>query len=96
MREVLARLGVDAPHVLFGHTHRSGPWPADDAGEWRTPSGTRLLNTGSWVYQRHFLSERPNDSPYWPGTAVVLDDGEPPRLVRLLGERQHRDLAPPA
>ena len=28
IREVLRRLGVTAPHVLFGHTHRSGPWPA--------------------------------------------------------------------
>ena len=30
-----ARLGVAAPHVLWGHTHRSGPWPRDDPAEWR-------------------------------------------------------------
>ena len=59
-------------------------------------AGTRLLNTGSWVYQPHFLSSTPNQSPYWPCTAVVLDDdGEPPRLVRLLGDRGHAELRPP-
>jgi peptidoglycan/xylan/chitin deacetylase (PgdA/CDA1 family) len=26
---------VDAPHVIFGHTHRAGPLPADAPGEWR-------------------------------------------------------------
>ena len=95
MSEALRRLGVSAPHVIFGHSHRSGPWPRDDHAEWRTANGTRLLNTGSWVYQRHFLSERPNGSPYWPGTAVRVDGDAPPRLIRLLGERGHRELAPP-
>ena len=95
MSEAAARLGIAAPHVVFGHTHRSGPWPGDDASEWTTPSGTRMLNTGSWVYQRHFLSERPYASPYWPGTAVLIEDSAPPRLVRLLGERGHDQLAPP-
>ena len=97
MREVLRRLGLGAPHVIFGHTHRSGPWPRDDLAEWATTGGTRLHNAGSWVYQPHFLSAEPNASPYWPGTAVVLDgDAAPPRLIRLLGERGHRELRPPA
>ena len=94
--EVLRRLDVRAPHVVFGHTHRSGPWPLDAAGEWTAPTGSRLTNTGSWVYQPHFLSARPNESPYWPGTAVLLEDGEPPRLIRLLGDRGHPELAAPA
>jgi hypothetical protein len=96
IREVLRRLGVTAPHVIFGHTHRSGPWPVDDQGEWMTATGTRLHNTGSWVYQPHFLSDAPNASPYWPGTAVVVEDGGPPRLIRLLGDRGHPDLSVPA
>jgi hypothetical protein len=96
IREVLRRLGVTAPHVVFGHTHRSGPWPRDDAGEWTTAAGTRVVNAGSWVYQPHFLSTEPNASPYWPGTAVAVDDDGPPRLIRLLGERGHRELRPPA
>ena len=94
MREVLRRLGVDAPYVLFGHTHRSGPWPQDDAAEWTTPAGSHLVNTGSWVYQPHFLSAEPNASPYWPGTAVELDTDGPPRLLRLLGDRGHPELRP--
>jgi calcineurin-like phosphoesterase family protein len=94
IREVLRRLGVTAPHVLFGHTHRSGPWPSDDPLEWTTAAGTRVVNTGSWVYQPHFLSQEPNASPYWPGTAAVVEDTGPPRLIRLLGDRTHRELQP--
>lgn len=30
MREVVGRLGIDAPHVIFGHSHRTGPLPGDD------------------------------------------------------------------
>jgi len=95
IREVLRRLGVVAPHVLFGHTHRSGPWPRDDPEEWMTAAGTRILNTGSWVYQPHFLSATPNASPYWPGTVALVEDDGPPRLIRLLGDRGHRELRPP-
>jgi hypothetical protein len=96
MREVARRLGIAAPHVLFGHTHRSGPWPTDDGEEWVTAAGSRLHNTGSWVYQPHFLSERPNASPYWPGTAILVEDAGPPQLVRLLGDQVgHRELEPP-
>jgi hypothetical protein len=96
MSEVLRRLGVRAPWVLWGHTHRAGPWPGDDPEEWRTPEGSRLLNTGSWVYQPHFLAGGPADSPYWPGSAVVVEAEGPPRLIRLLGDRSHQELRPPA
>jgi hypothetical protein len=92
--EALRRLGVTVPHVLFGHSHRSGPWPGDDLSEWLAPTGSRLMNTGSWVYQRHFLSDAPNRSPYWPGTAILVEDTGPPQLIRLLGDRDHSDLAP--
>lgn len=95
LEEVLTRLGVDAPYVLFGHTHRAGPWPHDDAAEWRTRGGTRLVNTGSWVYQPHFLPQRPGAGPYWPGTAIVVDDdGGPPRHERLLAGHTHEALRP--
>jgi Calcineurin-like phosphoesterase len=95
LHEVLRRLGITAPHVIWGHSHRSGPWPRDDQTEWVTAAGTRIVNAGSWVYQRHFAGAEPNRSPYWPGTAVLLEDGAPPRLMRLLGERGHAELAPP-
>src|SRR3954453_6719893 len=92
MREVLRRLGVDAPWVLFGHSHRAGPWPRDDRSEWTTPAGTRLVNSGSWVYQPHFLSGAPNQSPYWPGTAISVSDDGPPELTAVVGDRTHDDL----
>ena len=95
MGEVVRRLGLDAPYLLFGHTHRSGPWPDDDPGEWVAPTGTRMVNTGSWVYQRHFLPDEANRSPYWPGTAVVLEDDGPPQIRRLLGGWDRDSLAPP-
>ena len=94
MGEVLRRLEVEAPYVLFGHTHRSGPWPGDDASEWQAPTGSRMVNTGSWVYQPHFLPPQANSSPYWPGTAVVVEDDGPPQIRRLLGDRSRDRLAP--
>jgi predicted phosphodiesterase len=96
IREVLRRLDVRAPYVLWGHSHRAGPWPADDPAEWLTHAGGAILNTGSWVYQPHFLGERPSESPYRPGVAALLEDGEPPRLLRLLGDRGHEELRTPA
>jgi len=96
IREACRRLGISAPHVLFGHTHRSGPWAGDDPAEWRGDAGSQIVNTGSWIYQPHFLSGTPNGSPYWPGTAVLVEEAGPPQLIRLLGDRGHRELRPPA
>jgi hypothetical protein len=95
LRAALDRLGVTAAHVIFGHTHRSGPWPHDDPAEWSTRAGGRLHNTGSWVYQPHFLSG-PGRSPYWPGTAVIVEEDGPPRLVGLLADRDEAEIRPPA
>jgi hypothetical protein len=77
--EVLERLQVPAAHVIFGHTHRAGPLPGDDRGEWG-----RLLNTGSWVYEPSWLGSSPADSPYRPGFAAIVGDEGPPELVNLL------------
>jgi predicted phosphodiesterase len=90
--EVAARLGIEADHLLYGHTHRAGPFPGDDRSEWIGPGGMALMNTGSWMYQRHFLSASPNESPYWPGTAVRVADSGPPELVGLLDDRGHDEL----
>jgi hypothetical protein len=90
--EVVQRLGVDAKHVISGHTHRAGPLPEDDPSEWTTAGGTQMHNSGNWVYEEHFMPSPPYaNSPYWPGTVIVLEDEGPPRLRRLLG-----DFRPPA
>jgi hypothetical protein len=91
--ETIRRLDIRAAHVIWGHSHRSGPWPEDDPAEW-TANGARIVNTGSWVYQPHFMGPVPDRSPYWPGTAVIVDADGPPRLVRLLGDRDHEALRP--
>jgi hypothetical protein len=82
--EVLVRLGVRAPHVVFGHTHRAGPLPGDDQSEWGATSGVQLVNSGSWVHEPRFLGRRPQESPYRAGFCVVLDEAGPPVLQNLL------------
>ena len=84
MTEVVGRLGAETGHVLFGHTHRAGPLPGDEAAEWCTVGGTRLINSGAWVDEPSFLGPDPGRSPYRPGFAVVVEGAEPPRLVNLL------------
>ena len=90
MSEVVERLRIDARHVIFGHTHRAGMLPDDQQAEWLTPNGVRLHNTGSWVYSTTFASGA--ESPYWPGSAVLVADGVEPRLLRLLDDRSPTQL----
>jgi hypothetical protein len=79
MNTVLDRLAIDAAHVVFGHTHRSGPHPRD-------ASWGRLINSGSWILEPAFLGERPRESPYFPGHMVLVPDDGPPELRPLLAE----------
>jgi hypothetical protein len=81
---VITRLQVDARHVVFGHSHRTGPLTDDDHGEWRTAAGTDIINSGSWVHEPSFTGAAGSASPYWPGGAVLVEDDGPPRLLRLL------------
>jgi hypothetical protein len=87
VKQVLGKLSVRCEYAIFGHTHRAGPLPGDDAGEWVVPGGARLLNTGCWVHEPAFLGSRPLESPYRAGFAVLIDDGRPPALVNLLDQR---------
>ncbi len=84
MSDAVRGLGVEADHVVFGHTHRAGPLPGDDLSEWKLPGGGRLWNTGSWYHERVFLGDRPHASPYWPGTCAWIGDDGPPELENLL------------
>jgi predicted phosphodiesterase len=92
MGKVAARLGVGEAYVVFGHTHRAGPLPGDREEEWR---GGRLVNAGCWIYAPAFLTSTPGESPYWPGTSVLVEDSGPPVLQRLLLDRTHAELRPP-
>jgi len=95
MAMVCQRLAIGARHVIFGHTHRAGPLPGDARGEWAAPGGARLHNCGCWVFETYLMSSVDATSPYWPGGCVVLDDdGGPPRLERLLGDRSADELMP--
>jgi hypothetical protein len=84
METVIERLGVPAPYVLFGHTHRAGPLPGDDRAEWRRSGGGELINTGCWVHEPSFSGPDPSRSPYRVGFAVRIEGDEPPQLVNLL------------
>lgn len=84
MATVAERLGLGSAYVVFGHTHRSGPWPADDPSEWELRDGGQLVNTGAWTYERAFLGRNPAESPFWPGTIGVVEESGPPRLERAL------------
>jgi predicted phosphodiesterase len=90
MRELVARLAIDADHVIFGHTHRRGP--LDGEPGWEASNGARLLNTGSWVYARALLRPTSRGSVFWPGTVAVVDDDGPPRLLHLLDELSRAEL----
>jgi hypothetical protein len=95
MGEVAARLGLGDAHVVFGHTHRAGPFDGDLAAEWVGSGGARLLNSGSWTYATIFLDSTGAGNPYWPGSAVLVGASGPPRILRLLGDRTPAELAPP-
>lgn len=85
MATVISRLGIDADHVIFGHTHRSGPLADDDLDDgWRLGDGRRLWNSGSWVHEPALIGRAGPASGHWPGTVMVVDDDGPPRLERLL------------
>jgi hypothetical protein len=85
LARVVHRLGVDADWVIFGHVHRLGPLAGDEPRQWRGPGGRpAMLNTGSWVYEPALVHRATPPHPYWPGGAVVLDDGQEPRAVGLL------------
>jgi len=92
MGEVAERLGLGDAYVVFGHTHRAGPLPGERGAEWQDG---RLVNAGNWIYAPVFLTATPGESPYWPGSCVVVEDSGPPVVERLLLERPHAELRPP-
>ncbi len=88
MARVVDRLGLEPESVVFGHVHRLGPLAGrDDLTEWRDPQQrTALLNSGSWVYEPRLTNRARPPHPYWPGGAVIVEDGSPPRALGLLDD----------
>jgi hypothetical protein len=88
--EMSRRLGIEAAHVITGHTHRAGP--AEGESGWELRAGGRLHNTGSWIFASAFHHPGTPPGPYWPGTVTWVEDEGPPRRVRLLDEHARDDL----
>lgn len=87
LARVVHRIGVDADWVVFGHVHRLGPLPADDTSAWTGPGGKpRIVNTGSWVREPLLVQHASPMRPYWPGGAVLLEEGREPRAIGLLDD----------
>lgn len=77
--------GEQAEQIVFAHTHQ----PLAAVRSSRDPR-IRYWNTGSWIYEPD-LSSRQAYARYlryaWPGTAVLIDTGEPePQLLELLAD----------
>jgi hypothetical protein len=90
MGTAVERLGIEAEHVIYGHTHRRGPLPGE--GSWRTATGARLHNAGSWVWSPGLAGRSARGSGFWPGTVAEVEPGEPPKLLHLLDDLDRREL----
>lgn len=87
MATAVARLGIEADVVVFGHLHRAGPLPGDPRADWRPlRGGPRLLNPGSWVHEPLLLAGAKAGHPYWPGAAVRIDSRGRARTITLLDD----------
>jgi UDP-2,3-diacylglucosamine pyrophosphatase LpxH len=96
LSHVVHRLEVEADWVVFGHVHRLGPLAVDEPAQWRDPDlKTGFLNAGSWLFEPRLINRAEPPHPYWPGGAVILDDGSPPRAVGLLDDLPLHMLGPP-
>lgn len=95
MGEVAARMDLGEAYVIFGHTHRAGPFPGDDEREWRGRGGARLVNCGSWTYASIFMDHTGSQNPYWPGVCVRVEASGPPVVESLLKDRKREELLPP-
>jgi UDP-2,3-diacylglucosamine pyrophosphatase LpxH len=84
--QVVQRLGVDARWLIYGHVHRVGPLAGDGAPWQPGDGGPVVLNTGSWVHEPILVHGATPPHPYWPGGAVWIENGSPPRATGLLDD----------
>jgi hypothetical protein len=81
---VLEKLDISSEYAIYGHTHRAGPLPGDEADLWVAPTGTKMINTGCWVTEEAIIGADLPQTAYRPGFAVRIGDSGPPELVNLL------------
>ncbi len=97
MHVVVERLGIEADHVVFGHIHRRGALDDDDGRSSSDPiwqrNGTTLHNTGNWTYVEGLLGRAVPQSPFWPGSMVLVPDEGPPELREILVDVDREVLA---
>jgi hypothetical protein len=87
LAHAVASLSVDAATIMFGHVHSRWPLPGDDARpRRRLATAPAMLSAGAWVYDQRIVGSAPPSHPYWPGGALVLESGRPPRAVKLLDD----------
>jgi Calcineurin-like phosphoesterase len=82
--EMARRLGIDAAHVITGHTHRAGP--RDSETPWPIRGGGTLHNSGNWIFTAALHPRGARPGPYWPGTVTWVEAEGPPRRVALLDD----------
>lgn len=78
MGEVAVRIGLGDAHVVFGHTHRPGPFAEEDSSRWRGGGGARLINCGCWLEHALRAQTRSGSAP-----CVLVDDSGPPALLGI-------------
>ena len=97
MHVVVERLGIEADHVIFGHIHRRGALLTDDGRRSSDPiwerNGMTLHNTGNWIYVEGLIGRAVPQSPFWPGSMVVVGESGPPELVEMLTDVDREVLA---
>ena len=96
MHVVIERLDIEAEHVIFGHIHRRGALVGDGETSstpvWRR-NGVTLHNTGNWLYTEALLGAAVPQSPFWPGSMVIVGETGPPELVEVLTDVDREVLA---
>ncbi|MGH2902536.1 MAG: metallophosphoesterase [Solirubrobacteraceae bacterium] len=87
MGEVAATLGLGDVHVVFGHTHRPGPFAGDDRSVSRGRLGARLVNCGCWLEHgmRANAGAHAKATAAWQAPCVIVENSGPPVAVWLDG-----------
>jgi len=83
MGEAAARLELGDAYVVFGHTHRAGPFSGEDELQWRGRLGARLINCGCWLGDNAVSDFARGRTTCLRGTCVVVEDAGPPTVASL-------------